>query len=154
MEWSVSKATPFLGMYKREIAFGLPKNPFNPLCPSQLVEHRRDRECWPSQALLSVKGVSGACLAVSLDPALDSLKSKDFPFVRKRNTFWRAQYAAEVSRHDRRVSRLCWSSHILSQGEAYTHFSWGTDSSSGCNPLSVPLSIWNIWFLLAVVWVE
>lgn len=61
MERSVSKATPFLGMYKRKIAFGLPKNPFNPLCPSQLVEHRRDRECWPSQALLSIKGVSGAC---------------------------------------------------------------------------------------------
>lgn len=111
------------------------------ICLSAALNALWKVECW-------------ACLAVSLDPALDSLKSKDFPFVRKRNTFWRAQYAEEVSRHDRRVSRLCWSSHILSQGEPYTHFSWGTDSSSGCNPLSVPLSIWNIWFLLAVVWVE
>lgn len=47
-----------------------------------------------------------ACLAVSLDTALDSLTSKVFPFVRKKSTFWRAQYAAEVSKHDRRVSRL------------------------------------------------
>lgn len=63
------------------------------ICSSAALNALWKVECW-------------ACLAVSLDTALDSLTSKDFPFVQKRNTFWRAQYAAKVSRHDRRISRL------------------------------------------------
>lgn len=63
------------------------------ICSSAVLNALWKVKCW-------------ACLLVSLDAALDSLTSKDFPFVRKRNMFWRAPYAAEVSRHDRRVSRL------------------------------------------------
>lgn len=63
------------------------------ICSSAALSALRKVQCW-------------VCLAVSLDTALDSLMSKEFPFVWKRNVFWRAQYAAEVSRHDRRVSRL------------------------------------------------
>lgn len=77
-----------------------------------------------------------ACLAVSLDTALDLFRSKNFPFGQKRNVFWGTYDAAEVSRS---VFRFCWRSQILSQGEPYTYFSLGPHSSNGCNPLSVLL---------------
>ena len=51
------------GMYKGEIAFGLEKKPYIPLYPSGLVEHGRDRECWPSASatLLKVReGLAGS----------------------------------------------------------------------------------------------
>lgn len=74
-----------------------------------------------------------------LVPRLDQIE--ELPFAQKENTPGGTSYAAEVTRHDSGVSRLCWSSHILSQG---TDFSWGPFSSSDCNPICAVLSVWNL----------
>lgn len=53
-----------------------------------------------------------------------------------------------VTRYDSGVSRLCWSSHTLSQGKTHSDFSWGPFSSSDFNPtcavICAVLSVWNL----------
>lgn len=52
------------------------------MCSSVALNALWKVECW-------------ACLAVSLDTALGSFRSKDIPFALKRNLFWGSYYVAK-----------------------------------------------------------